>query len=110
MKPNGAPGKDGITADILKENEAILSPLFSDYFHSLFNLGHFPHHWKTAVACFIPKPNSQTHTAKSFRPISLIDNPSKLLEKAINERLVRYLHEHGKLSLKQYGFTKQKKH
>ena len=108
LKRKGAPGQDGITGEIIKNNSPILSVLLSSFFNSLFLIGYFPDRWKTGVACFIPKQNSQPGTVKSSRPITLLDNLGKLLEKSINERLVDFLFRNAKMSLRQYGFVRQR--
>ena len=63
MRQNGAPGEDGITADILKHAAPVVAPLFSVFFTSLFKLGYFPERWKVGVAILIPKKIHSNFTA-----------------------------------------------
>lgn len=108
MNSKKSPGPDAITSEILKNSFTAFEPLLTTLFNSLLNIGYFPNIWKIGIACFIPKPSSNLNTAKAFRPITLLNVMSKLLEKVINERLVRYLFENGKMSDRQYGFVRQR--
>ena len=75
--------------------------LFTDLFNSCFKMGYFPDKWKIGVVCLIPKNNSTSVTAKSYRLITLIKTTAKAFEKLINGRLVYDLHSNYKLSDKQ---------
>ena len=44
------------------------------------------------------------HQAQNYRPISLLSSISKVLEKLIKERLVKFLHKHKIIFEHQYGF------
>ena len=52
------------------------------------NLGHWPNHFKRSSTVIILKPNKLAYDSpKSFRPIVLLNTISKLIKKAIAERL-----------------------
>lgn len=108
MRARSAPGRDGICSMIIKSSSATLLPILTPFYSSLLHIGYFPNRWKTGIACFLPKPNATQGTAKSRRPITLIHDLAKLLERPIGNRLVRFLYETGQMSLRQFGFVKQK--
>jgi hypothetical protein len=68
----------------------------------------FNYKWKTAKIIMIPKPGKDKTDVKSFRPISLLSNMSKLLEKIINTRLTSILESNKLISIHQSGFRKNR--
>jgi hypothetical protein len=56
----------------------------------------------------IKKPNKKISEIASYRPISLISNISKLLEKLVNTRLVNFLESNNRISVHQSGFRKNR--
>ena len=56
----------------------------------------------------ILKPGKNPTVVFSYRPISLISNLAKLLEKIINTRLTTYLEENNLISIHQSGFRKNR--
>ena len=67
-----------------------------------------PAQWKIAKIKMIPKPGKNTKDSASYRPISLLSNLGKLLEKIINSRLVEYLESNNLISIHQSGFRKKR--
>ena len=84
IRGKGAPGPDGISNKIIK----ILPDRFLFYIKILFdasiNLSHIPTAWKNANVVMIPKPQKNKQDINSYRPISLLNTISKLLEKVIS--------------------------
>lgn len=64
-----------------------LLPLFN-IIKACINLSHFPQAWKEARIFVLPKSNNSRDPAK-FRPISMVSNLGKVLERCLLERLVR---------------------
>ena len=109
FNPKKAPGSDGLSSSIIVKCLERIPNLFTNLFNSLMILGYFPDKWKIGVVCLIPKPNStDTITAKSFRPVTLLKVQSKGFEKILNSRLIYFLHLNNKISSSQFGFTRQK--
>lgn len=101
LKNDSAPGIDGNQASLIKFiKPQILAPL--TYILNLsLSSAVFPTSWKTA--CVIPiHKNGSTTSPENYRPISLLPLFSKILEKIVNNQLVKFistrLHPH------QYGF------
>jgi len=60
--------------------------------NACINLGYWPNHFKISSMVIIPKPNKLSYDSpKSFRPIILLNNLGKLIEKVIGERLQFYM-------------------
>ena len=61
--------------------------------------------WKNTIVAPIPKKGN-TEYVTNIRPISLIHLGGKLLEKVVNEKLMKYLEDNKLLSDNQLGFRK----
>ena len=55
----------------------------------------------------IPKVERDTINPSNYRPISLLENIGKILERIINERLQRHLEDNKLLNKRQFGFRKK---
>lgn len=103
-----APGPTGITTIQLRQ----LPPKMKYYLLNIFNhsiaTGYFPVRLKHANIIFIPKPDKSQHSVQNYRPISLLDIQSKLLDKILNKRLNRHLTNNNILHDRQHGFRQQR--
>jgi hypothetical protein len=98
-----ASGIDEISATILKNTKQyILKPL-QHIFNVSIETGIFPDKYKIAKIKPIYKKGIRTDP-NNYRPISLLSNCSKLLEKCIKKRLVTFLEQTCFFSDNQYGF------
>ncbi|UYV74565.1 hypothetical protein LAZ67_12000152 [Cordylochernes scorpioides] len=71
--------------------------------------GYFPKKWKTAALKIIAKPNKTNYeSAKSYRPISLLSNFSKILEKILKNKIYEFYIQNNLLSSRQHRFIKSK--
>jgi hypothetical protein len=74
----------GIGWDLLKRGWPHCDDLLTNIYSSCIQLGHHPARWKEAMVVVIPKPNKSDYLhAKAHQPISLLENMSKLMEKAV---------------------------
>ncbi|KAI5721832.1 hypothetical protein M8J77_026248 [Diaphorina citri] len=80
----------------------IAAPL-ADIFNSSFSSSTFPDCLKTSVVSPIFKKGATTEVG-NYRPISLLSNFSKILEKLVNYRLYFHLQGANMLNDKQFGF------
>lgn len=107
LKTGSAPGLDGITPLLLKTiKNAIAEPLAHIFNLSIGN-GVFPTAWKISAITPIFKDGTR-NAPENYRPISLLSVISKLLEKVVNKRLVKFVESHGLLSPRQFGFRHNK--
>ena len=85
---------------------AIVKPL-THIFNLSFQTGIFPDGMKTAKVIALYKAGSK-HNFTNYRPVSLLPQFSKILEKLFNSRLEAFLEKHQLLSDSQYGFRSNK--
>ena len=109
MSVDKAPGEDMITGHILRHTyEAIPDALHSMY-KMCFDQRRYPMKWKEAVLAVVPKPGKTDYNSiASFRPISLLSVPGKVLDRIMIDRINHYLYSvPGMMSKSQYGFKPQ---
>lgn len=107
LKVDSAPGPDSVKPLFIKEvQDVILEPLTHICNLSLLS-GRFPDRWKVAQVSPIYK-NGPKKDPNNYRPISLLNIFSKILEKIVNSRLVTFLEENMLLSNNQFGFRRGK--
>ena len=74
-------GPDGITSIHLKHLGDKAIKLLARLFTIVINTNTIPQTWKTAKIIPLPKPGKDKTLGKSYRPISLLSNTAKILEK-----------------------------
>ena len=84
----------------------ILAPILSLCFSSAFDLGIFPSIFKIAKVVPIFKSGNK-QVVKNYRPISLFPTLSKILEKLIKTRLIKFFDKYQVLYEFQYGFREK---
>jgi len=102
-----APGIDQITTSMLKHLHQNTISYLTSILNLIFQTGTFPLLWKTALIMPILKPLKDPSLPSSYRPISLLNTVSKILEKILNNRLSWYLESNECLSESQYGCRKK---
>ena len=103
-KNTSAPGMSGVGWFLLKQGWAQVGQLLTNIFNSCIRLGHHPTRWREAVVTVIPKPDKPDYSrAKAHRPISLLENMSKLMEKAVTKRMQHDIVTHELIPTQQFG-------
>lgn len=103
LRNNASPGLDTInTLNIKAIAQYIVQPLVH-IINESFDKSIVPKVYKEAVITPIFKTGSKTDVT-NYRPISVICNFAKILEKCIKHRLNLYLEDNNILNDKQYGF------
>ena len=88
MKVGKAAGPDNIPVSAIKEFTPIIVSILTKIANSSLRLGHYPKCFKEATCIVIPKPNKKSYReASSYRPISLLNHLSKLIETVMTKRL-----------------------
>ncbi|UYV67433.1 hypothetical protein LAZ67_5000592 [Cordylochernes scorpioides] len=106
---NKAPGPDNISNNMIKNAFQLILPILHSIFNKGIQIGYFPKKWKTAALKIIAKPGKTNYeSAKSYRPISLLSNFSKILEKILKNKLYEFYIQNNLLSSRQHGFIKSK--
>ena len=99
---NKAIGPNSILVTILKEIKEISEPL-SSLINLPFDTGEFPNCLKLAKVIPVYKKGDQQE-CNNYRPISLLSNISKLIEKLLYNRLYKFLNQNKCLFNYQFGF------
>lgn len=90
MKPNKAPGLDGISAGMIRKAWPILGDEITALFKSCIEEAVFPQVWKKADLVVIPKPGKTDYAnPKMYRPVCLLPTMAKALETIIIQELER---------------------
>ncbi|CAG4955242.1 unnamed protein product [Colias eurytheme] len=107
LSNSSSPGYDGMNNRLIKSIALyILEPLTAIINLSIAK-GVFPEPWKTAIITPIHKEGSRSDPC-NYRPISLLSTFSKILERCISKRLIKYLESNKLLADVQFGFRKAK--
>lgn len=90
MAPNKAPGTDRLTVKMVKNAKQIISTEMVNLVDKCLTNAYFPSIWKQAdVVAILKGPGKDPSSPKSYRPISLLPVLGKIVEKAINRRLLK---------------------
>lgn len=100
-----APGLDCIHNKLINQTMYQILPPLTHIINTSLQTGEFPVAWKTAAVCPIHKDGAKNNPA-NYRPISLLSTLSKLLEKIVNSRLMKFIEQNELLPTNQYGFRK----
>ena len=100
-----ATGPDGISNKLLKHCASSLYCPISIIAQMSFNAGIFPQIWKSANVVPLYKKGEKT-CKSNYRPISLLSNVSKVLERLVYNALYEHCLNHKLLSPKNSGFKK----
>ena len=105
LKINSAPGPDGVTNLALTRTSTYMAPYLTKFFNRSLKESYIPSIWKRANVTPIHK-GGPTSNVKNYRPISLLSCPSKLLERVVCDKLVKFLEEEKFFGDQQFGFRK----
>lgn len=87
LKAGKSPGLDRIHPEFLQHMGKNAVKWLQSYFSLCLKHLKIPKIWRKALVVAIPKPNKPTNQPKSYRPISLLCVPFKLMERLIYRRL-----------------------
>jgi potassium voltage-gated channel Eag-related subfamily H protein 8 len=89
---------------MLKNIHPTMTTIVLKTYNRIYKEKKFPSRWKTAIVIPIPKPGKDHSNPLNYRPISLTNCLSKLLEKMVNIRLMWYLESGNYITPIQSGF------
>ena len=87
LKPGKALGPDSIFPELILHAGAALKSWLRDFLSSCLRRLKIPKIWIRALVVAIPKPGKSVGDPKSYRPISLLYVPYKILERLIYARV-----------------------
>ena len=103
-KSTTAPGLSGESWGMLKLAWEKISDHITFLANACVCAGYHPVIWHTTLVVVIPKPGREDYAlAKNYRPISLLECLSKLVEKAVSKRLMHDIDAHCLIRTNQFG-------
>ena len=87
LKPGKAPGPNSICPELILHAGAALKSWLRDFLSSCLRRLKIPNIWRRALVVAIPKPGKPVGDPKSYRPISLLCVPYKILERLTYARV-----------------------
>lgn len=104
-----APGPDGIVASLVTRVVGNVKDILRDTYNNCLKKGHFPTIWKEGRLVLIRKPAKPEDQPSSYRPICVLNEMGKILERIIVQRIEEHLTRTGPdISEDQYGFRKHR--
>lgn len=103
LKNNTSPGIDGVNAAMIKEIASSILDVLLYIVNLSFTTGVFPSKLKLAVVIPVYKNGSRL-SCNSYRPISLLSCFSKIYEKLMKDKLLKFLKSTNFFSNRQFGF------
>lgn len=107
LKPSKSPGLDDVSNRLLKNLPMKGIQKLVDIFNACLKLGYFPNEFKKAKVIPIAKPGKNVKLPSSYRPISLLSNIGKILEKLLLSRIQQHTETNNIIPEEQFGFRKQ---
>ena len=98
-----AVGHDNISSFFLKAARHVITPYLHQLIDYSFNERIFPNSCKIARIAPIYKTGAEDET-NNYRPISILTCISKIIEKIIYARLIKFTKKHQVIHANQYGF------
>ncbi|CAK1585000.1 unnamed protein product [Parnassius mnemosyne] len=104
---NTAPGPDGVPGRALVLTLKELEPQLRGLFTACLEHGQFPSVWKEGRLVLLRKEGRPADSPSAYRPIVLLDEAAKLLDRIIADHLVGHLCREGPdLDENQFGFRR----
>lgn len=100
-------GYDKISIKTIKSLSVSIIPSLCNLFNQCLIKGHFPEIFKKSIVTPVYK-NGNKEELNNYRPISIISNLGKILEKIISQRLQSFINANNLLSPQQFGFRSGK--
>lgn len=106
VNTKSAPGVDEIPYIYLINSPNLVKKYFLDLLNKSWLTSEIPVKWKHSIIKPILKPSKNKNDPNSYRPISLTNTTSKIMEKMIVNRLNWYLEKNNLFNSNQAGFRK----
>lgn len=107
LKNKKSSGTDKIPNIALKRLPEIGIEFLVILTNNILRLSYFPKDWKMANVIPVLKPDKPADNVQSYRPISLLCSLSKVIEKIIFDRLLRFAQAENIIPPEQFGFRRK---
>ena len=109
LKPDTAPGPDGIPNRVLKACSETLTELLTPLFQACVNLGYHPRAFRTAHTITLKKAGKDNYeTPKAYRPIALLNTLGKVMEAIMASKITHMAEKHELLPGTQMGARRER--
>ena len=109
LKNKLSAGLDLVPTKVLKASPDNILVALSHVFNLSLSKGEFINDFKIAKVCPLFKKGN-AKDINNYRPINLLSNVSKILEKIMYSRLYSFLERHHFFFQQQFGFRKKPRH
>ena len=107
LEPKQSSGNDNISSKLLIQMAPTIHSILRVIINQSLFTGIFPDKLKTAIVSPIYKgKNTDPHVFGNYRPISLLQTISKIIEKIVHKQLYDYMSQQRLFNNSQYGFRK----
>ena len=106
LKPKNSSGYDDISNKLLKELHPVILKPFTEVINRSLEEGIFPNDMKRSDMIPLYK-RKEKYLTTNYRPISLLLTLSKILEKVVYKRTVKFLDKNCIIYNSQYGFREK---
>ena len=106
LKNNYSTGLDGVPIKLLKECACEIAPYLTLLVNKSVLLGKFPSLLKEAKVIPVYKKNDQ-YNMENYRSVCVLSCFSKVMEKAVYERIISYLNKNQLITKAQHGFRQK---
>ena len=108
LKTEKAYGTDEVSNNFIKHLPELKLRQLLGIYKRCWRNGFIPKNWKIGMIIPIAKPMKNPNYLESYRPITLLQCLSKLMENMVSNRLNYIAEEHNLLSNTQHGFRRRR--